>query len=150
MKLYRYMSVREFDKYYRGDTIVGKRSYNARTNSEGVCFLGENVNAMEAYKFLNGIVTEQILVEFEVLDDTLITEAWGVYANPYPTTWLNEIMTVKEMNMPFYNKALLKAKRIAFAKREEEAYIGHDFYEKGNLMHWVDIPKDSVWFSVAL
>lgn len=76
MKFFRYMSEREFALLTAGVEIVGKRRFNARTTSSGVCFLAETVEIFRdghdltvstqwCFKFLHGVVSGDVLVEFE-------------------------------------------------------------------------------------
>lgn len=91
MKVYRYMSLVEMSKLSAGIEIIGKRYFDCRTESAGICFLGENteINSWDEWEhkyttahfdpiqcscFLNGIVSRDgILVEFEI-DKTNIVE----------------------------------------------------------------------------
>lgn len=86
MKLYRYMSMKEFTNLSAGCDLVNKNRFQkCRTGSEGFCFLPENSNGfdpIQALNFLHGIVTNDILVEFEV-DSELVTKSFGYYNNPY-------------------------------------------------------------------
>lgn len=82
MKLYRYMSQKEFNKYLNGKKLVNNFDYTTsnRSGSKGFCFLGEyttfsvNSNREElkftfspskCYDFLTGIVSCDLLIEFE-------------------------------------------------------------------------------------
>ena len=103
MKLYRYMSIEEFIKMCGGIhlTYTGILTENITgllTNSIGFCFLGENttfvVNGMteEGFElgtytytpencewFLGGVVSPDILVEFQATDDIDIFERlWNI------------------------------------------------------------------------
>ena len=96
MKVYRYMSFKEFNTMILGIPVVHKkRAFRARTNSYGFCFLPETTefsvyseysnerhdfsyNAEQCYEFLSGIVSEDILVEFEVLNESILFEGYGV------------------------------------------------------------------------
>ena len=82
MKVFRFMSMREFDKMNAYCPITGKKSFAARTKSTGVCFMSEeDYQPNYAYAFLKGIVSADIVVEFEV-DPSELTESWGIYADP--------------------------------------------------------------------
>ena len=137
MKLYRYMSFNEFNKMNAGITIVGKRSFKARTNSEGICFLGEKTPAETYYteydendlpysvevnytftpedcmRFLCGIVSKDILVEFET-DSTNIRESWGTYSDPYG----EDCMGITEYCTPSYNRDTFIPVRYAIPNNE--------------------------------
>ena len=90
MKLYRYMSVDEFHKAVDlGLPMINKNQFRLnRTNSEGFCFLAEKTlikekvySPEECYWFLKGIVTAQVLVEFDAPRE-LVRESWGIYGDP--------------------------------------------------------------------
>ena len=111
-KFYRYMSLAEMSKLSWGLDIVGKKYFNARTDSEGVCFLSESTlvedgeyssdfSAIDCYRFLQGIVSPDMLVEFEAQVE--LEEACGVYANPFTSDWYDYI-SIKEYNLPIYNR----------------------------------------------
>ena len=111
MKLYRYMSIREFTKMDSFCEIEG-HSHNARTSSEGVCFLGGSTDVdgvqytpENCYAFLEGIVSGDILVEFET--DETVSESTGVYCNP--STW--ETMSIIEYCVPSYSRNTFIPKR---------------------------------------
>lgn len=116
MKFYRYMSMKEFQKMSAGCDIFGKNSFKARTNSEGVCFLGENTlvddrdfSPIQCYIFLNGIVSSDILVEFEAADGVELEEAFGIYADPYGDYY--DCMSITEYNLPMYNRDIMRPVR---------------------------------------
>lgn len=116
MKYYRYMSTKEFSLLCAGCDIKGKSSFKARTNSMGVCFLAEKTEAVTednrlehytpetAFRFLSGIVSEDVLVEFET--ETELSESWGIYADPQ-SPYFDGTMTVTEYNIPFYNRDIM-------------------------------------------
>ena len=103
MKLYRYMSLDEFHKAVDlGLTMVNDtdwhRDRHCKTSSEGFCFLPEDTvftsydsytgegtvhhfTPKQCYLFLSGIVTAQVLVEFEA-PESAVTESGGRYADP--------------------------------------------------------------------
>lgn len=112
MRVYRYMSTREFRDMLAGCDIIG-HSHNARTTSSGVCFLpmvvdytdGEKrraCSARYAYNFMRGIVSDDVLVEFESPKGMLF-DTEGVYANPHTCGWFDRII-VHELCIPSYNR----------------------------------------------
>lgn len=110
MKLYRYMSNNEFQLLTSGMTLVNNNHFkNAKTNSNGFCFLGENIisssgntyTPQQAYSFLSGIVTPDVLVEFEIDDPTILTNGYGVYAEPMG--YWGDCMTIPEYSINEYN-----------------------------------------------
>lgn len=110
MKFYRFMSMKEFNKMSSGNDIIGKKSFEAyRTTSTGVCFLSEQtlckdddhkatINVEKAYDFLYGIVSNDIVVEFESRQE--MTESYGIYASIFGAN----TMIVTEYCVPSYNR----------------------------------------------
>ena len=94
-KFYRYMSSEEFGLMISGVTLERKNNIwkGANTTSDGFCFLSQDtkcvdkrgteytLDPIECYDFLAGIVSKDILVEFEV-DESLLTESIGTYSDP--------------------------------------------------------------------
>ena len=137
MKVYRYMGMVEFNHMLWGADIIGRNSFeNMRTTSDGVCFLTETVegktdfgeeisySAVDAYWFLMGIVSDDVLVEFEVADD-FFNHTYGNYCHaPF-----NDCdMTIGELCTPYYNRDICKPLR----------YCVPDIYRDGNSPHWFD------------
>lgn len=127
MRLYRYMSMKEFEKLSAGCDLVNKNHFQkCRTESEGFCFLSENCNGYDpihALAFLHGIVTEDILIEFEV-DSKFITKSSGLYNDPSHDC---DFIEVVEYCTRSYNRDTFKPLR----------YCLPDFY---NL-------KDTTWYT---
>lgn len=112
MKFYRFMSMKEFNKMSSGVDIVGKKSFEYRTTSTGVCFLSEKIvcrdadnkatiNVEQAYDFLCGIVSDDIVVEFESRQE--MTRSYGVYASIFGSAYF-KTMVVTEYCTPSYNR----------------------------------------------
>ncbi|MBR2588178.1 MAG: hypothetical protein IKD77_03100 [Bacilli bacterium] len=97
MKIYRLMEIEEFIKMSNGMEMKSEygKFTKAKTNSEGFCFIGENVTVnhidgevetvsyKEAIENIFGIMSDfngRILVEFEVADNSEIKERlWRIY-----------------------------------------------------------------------
>ena len=112
MKFYRFMSMKEFNKMSSGNDIIGKKSFKARTTSTGVCFLSEKIlckdddhkatiNVEKAYDFLYGVVSDDIVVEFESRQE--MTESYGIYASIFGSAYF-DTMVVTEYCVPSYNR----------------------------------------------
>lgn len=120
MFLYRYMSMDEFTSMLAGADINGStRCHHCRTESEGVCFLPEIIHAWnnysseeynftpnDAYSFLNGIVSRDVLVAFWVEDISIFRSGYAIYADPYSSGW-DDTISIRELSTPFYNRELL-------------------------------------------
>lgn len=112
MKFYRFMSMKEFNKMEAGVNIIGKKSFKAKTTSTGVCFLSEQticedddhkatIGVEQAYDLLCGIVSDDIVVEFESRQK--MTESYGIYASIFGTAYF-DTMVVTEYCVPSYNR----------------------------------------------
>ena len=103
MKVYRYMSLKEFSKMSAGCDIVGKVFHAAHTTGHGVFFLPETCGyAPERFlDFLSGIVTSDVMVEFEV--NCPYDDSYGTYADPDNWDWYSTI-TVHEVCVEKYNR----------------------------------------------
>lgn len=119
-KVYRFMSFQEFDKLTAGCELVNRSTMpGRRTNSVGFCFLPESVDMgdevwppEECHRFLSGIVSEDVLVEFEVQDDSALEWSWGIYANPYTDDWYDRIC-IDELCCQKYSRDTLRPVRYA-------------------------------------
>ena len=116
MKLYRYMSLKEFSKFSAGCEMINNNHFTKnRTSSNDFCFLtektvisdeGEVLTPSECITFLQGIVTNDVLVEFETTTDFKFNETYGIYINPFSTGW-NDYISIKEISAEVYNKDIL-------------------------------------------
>ena len=82
MKIFRFMSKEEITKFIRGEELIhSEEAFNARTSSIGFCFLNaDEFDVNEAYDFLYGIVSNDIVVKFEV-NESELKKSFGIYAN---------------------------------------------------------------------
>ena len=121
MKVYRFMSNREFHALSMGQIMIPENLFhnNMKTTSKGFCFLPESVilhrkgqdsemPAGQCICFLDGIVSEDVLVEFEA-PDGYFRVANGIYADPY----CDGLMWINELCCDTYSKDLLVPTRYA-------------------------------------
>lgn len=122
-KVYRYMSFNEFEALMNGIQLSNPKIRNWKTtNSCGFCFLAETTafsvrnqdGIVQHYKlraenccFLDGIVSNDVLVEFEVKDNSLLRKGFGVYWNPYYSGY-EQTITIDEYSCHSYNKTMLQ------------------------------------------
>lgn len=134
MKFYRFMSEREFIKMSAGCPMTNNNPHsNRRTASVGFCFLGEkteddngNVYTPEScIEFLSGIVSSDILVEFEGNEDVL-NESYGVYANPMTSDW-DDFITIPEYCTCEYDREMLVPTRYAIPGKRYHEYEWYSF-----------------------
>lgn len=82
MELFRFMSIKEFDKLINGETLKNNTHHKTRTTSIGFCFMKTEDNTPEeAYEFLSGVVSSDLCVVFET--NKKLTKSYGIYASPY-------------------------------------------------------------------
>ena len=114
MKVFRFMSQEEFDKLQNGETLINTDNHkDLNTNSVGFCFMDcEDYSPESAYEFLDGIVSEDIVVQFEV-DESLLTKSGGMYADP-DGEWFLSRMWVDEYCCTSYNNKDFKL--LSYAK----------------------------------
>lgn len=85
MKVFRFMSKIEFEKYRNSFTLKNNKKHDGRTNSVGFCFLSiEDFTPEEAMHFLNGIATFDVCAVFETKEN--LNKTYGVYAKPIKST----------------------------------------------------------------
>lgn len=86
MKVFRFMSQEEFDKYNRGELLCNRKQHTGFTDSIGFCFMNtKDFEAEDAYMFLSGIVSSEVCAIFET--DKKLTKSCGQYADPYGSFW---------------------------------------------------------------
>ena len=84
MKLYRFMSIAECDKFLKGETLVNTTDHSVKRGSastaKGFCFgIGDKEQAKKALRRLRGIVSTDILMVFEPKDIGKFTSCKGRY-----------------------------------------------------------------------
>lgn len=117
MKLLRFMSITELEKFRAGELLENTTNHHAqngnKTDSEGFCFLDyDEHDEQYAYHFLSGVVSTEICAVFEV-DDIVakkgLTKGEGRFATPGGSFF--ESMMVTEYSTKRYsnqNMELLK------------------------------------------
>jgi hypothetical protein len=86
MKVFRFMSTEEFEKYRSGKNLKNKTNHKKQnhrmTTSVGFCFLSlDDFEPEYAYKFLSGIITDDVCVVFEV-DEKKLKQSEARYNKP--------------------------------------------------------------------
>ncbi len=85
MKIFRFMSKKEFEKYKSGEILENKTIHQGRTNSIGFCFFNiDDFRPERAMHFLSGIVAFDICAVFETKKK--LNKTYGVYAKPIKST----------------------------------------------------------------
>lgn len=85
MKIFRFMSNIEFEKYKNNIKLENTKVHEGKTNSVGFCFLNaDDYTPEEAMHFLSGIATFDICAVFETKEK--LKKTYGVYAKPLKST----------------------------------------------------------------
>lgn len=85
MKIFRFMSKNEFEKYRSGEILENKTIHQGRTNSIGFCFFNiDDVRPERAMHFLSGVATLDICAVFET--NKKLNKTKGTYAKLPPST----------------------------------------------------------------
>lgn len=143
MKYYRYMSMVEFFGFLNEEEISPLRTFeNCNTGEkEGMCFLGEETKfdsfgeekifrPEDCLHFLNGLVSVDVLVEFET--NVPIKETWGRYANPFTSGW-DDTVIINEYRVDSYSSKDFKPTRFC---------LPSGYYDNFSLeVKWEDIEK---------
>ena len=113
MKIFRFMTYKEFEKYMNGENLYNNTKHKAKTNSIGFCFFDINDFSPEfAWRFLKGAIFPDICVVFEV-DETLLRKGYGIYSDPNKTLYelmnfIPKMIRVSEYCTENYNKEVFK------------------------------------------
>lgn len=113
MKIFRFMSYKEFEKYMNGENLYNNTKHKAKTNSIGFCFFDINDFSPEfAWRFLKGAIFPDICVVFEV-DETLLRKGYGIYSDPNKILYelmnfIPKMIRVSEYCTENYNKEVFK------------------------------------------
>lgn len=113
MKIFRFMSYKEFEKYMNGENLYNNTKHKAKTNLIGFCFFDINDFSPEfAWRFLKGAIFPDICVVFEV-DETLLRKGYGIYSDPNKTLYelmnfIPKMIRVSEYCTENYNKEVFK------------------------------------------
>lgn len=109
MKVFRFMSNEEFEKYMNGENLYNNTKHKSKTNSIGFCFLDLNDFSPEfAWRFLKGAILPDICAVFEV-DKSLLRKKYGIYSDPNKTLYelinfIPKMIKISEYCTGKYNK----------------------------------------------
>ena len=85
MKIFRFMSNKEFQKYRCSNKLKNNKIHKGKTNSIGFCFLNmEDFTPEKAMHFLSGNVSFDVCAVFET--EKQLNKTYGVYAKPLEMT----------------------------------------------------------------
>lgn len=145
MRIFRFMSNEEFEKYKKGITLKNNKRHEGNTNSIGFCFLDEEEFTPEkAMHFLSGIVTFDICAVFETKEK--LNKTYGVYAKPILKTgnafedlynllsgW-GDKFTANEYCVTEYNKETMK-----LLKYSENIWNQWKPNEEQTKLKWIEV-----------
>lgn len=123
------MSINEFLKLMSGEKLTNTNKFSMnRTDSEGFCFLGEETafqhgydheecqiltyDALSCLQFLKGIVSDEILVEFNPSESAIkkLHEGTGIYSDPQGD--YGDLICITEYSTTEYDKDAFNPNRI--------------------------------------
>lgn len=136
MKIFRFMSYKEFEKYMNGENLYNNTKHKAKTNSIGFCFFDINDFSPEfAWRFLKGAIFPDICVVFEV-DETLLRKGYGIYNDPDKTLYelmnfIPKMIRVSEYCTENYNKEVFKLVKYTTNKL--------DFFKNYKSFEWREV-----------
>lgn len=134
-KYYRYMSFKEFDKVMNNEIIISlsNASIQNNTTSKGLCFLEEETKfypydaepkhieifkPLECYRFLSGIVSNDVLVEF--LSNKKLNKGKGIYSNPCISDFYGSNISINEYWIERYSKKIMVPIRFCLFKENTD------------------------------
>lgn len=145
MKVFRFMSKVEFEKYKHNFNLQNNTKHEGKTNSVGFCFLDiEEFTPEEAMHFLSGIVTFDVCAVFETKQE--LTKTYGVYAKPIESTGnpmedllnifsgFTDRFTANEYCITEYNQETMK-----LLKYSEEIWKQWNPIEEQTKLKWVEV-----------
>lgn len=145
MKLFRFMSNTEFQKYQNGEILKNNTIHEAKTNSVGFCFLDfKDYTPEYALHFLSGIVSFDVCAVFET--EEKINQSYGIYAKPLEETGdplsdliyfikrFNEKITVNEYCTQKYSN-----KNMKLIKYSKEIWNQYGSLNNQQKLKWVEV-----------
>ncbi len=145
MKIFRFMSKEEFEKYKNNFTVKNNKKHKAKTNSIGFCFFNmEEYTPEEAMRFLSGIVSFDVCAIFETKEK--LNKTFGIYAKPIKSTGnpfedllnlfsgFTDKFTANEYCITEYNKKTMK-----LLKYSEEIWKQWNPLEEQLKLKWIEV-----------
>ncbi len=149
VKVFRFMSKEEFEKYRNGEILINTAKHIAKTNSKGFCFLSfEDFTPEEAMHFLSGIVNFEVCAIFET--NTRLTKSYGVYAEPINST-ANTLKDIMSLFQAFYNRFTATEyctteydkKKMKLLKYSENIWEQWRKLEEQGSLKWIEVNKEN-------
>lgn len=112
MKLLRFMSASELDKFRAGELLENTTEHRAKTDAIGFCFIDySEYDEQRAYHFLSGIVSSEIYAMFEIPDKdvkTFMKKGSGTFADPDASfaDFFSSIEVTEYSTKRYHNKAM--------------------------------------------
>lgn len=147
MKVFRFMSKKEFEKFNNGEILENNTKHMAKTASVGFCFFDlKDYKPHEAVHFLSGLVSFDICAVLEV-DKNKLKESWGIYHKPAEpvltgnlfqdilnSLYNDEKFTAKEYCTTEYNSKNFKL--ISFSV---DIWGQYDNVERQKELEWIEV-----------
>ncbi len=113
MKLFRFMSKKEFEKYISGEILVNKTDHNkeknSKTNSMGFCFFNyAHYKPEEIFHSVTGIVNSSMCCIFETDRDNVVKSSGRYSRAKEGSKHIRESFIAKEYCTTKYSKETFK------------------------------------------
>ena len=134
MKIFRFMSSEEFEKYINGEILINNKNHKGQTFSYGFCFLNyDEYSPKDAIKFLSGIVSFNVCAVFETKKK--LHESRGLYHKP--NTYPPEKFVAKEYCTTLYDNQ--KMKLIKYATDIHEKWLKGFSAKENKEFDWKEV-----------
>lgn len=137
MKVFRFMSIKEFEKFNAGDVLYNNTRHNAKTSSVGFCFFDlKDYKPHETIHFLSGIVSFDICAVFET-DRNNLKERYGKYHKP--NTMLIPCMFPSVFYATEYCTTEYSSKNFKLIKFSENIWSQYEIAEEQEELKWIEV-----------
>ena len=147
MKVFRFMSSDEFQKYQNGEKLENNTIHAAKTTAHGFCFLDlEEFDPEYSYHFLSGIVGTGVCAVFETKKK--LKKATGTYAEVIPFEEFIKMSTLEQFENMFNPKSI-KVNEYCTNKYDKASFHlvkycedFHEKYFKNDKWEWKECTKN--------
>ena len=143
MKIFRFMSRAEFEKYKNNEVLKNNTKHVGKTNSVGFCFLNlEDFTPEEAMHFLSGIATFDICAVFETKEK--LNKTFGIYAKPINKTgniaedFMNLLSNLKSFRADEYCTTEYSKEKMKLIKYSEGIWEQWNPIEIQTKLKWIE------------
>ena len=150
MKVFRFMSREEFEKFNAGEVLYNNTRHNAKTSSIGFCFFDlKDYKPHEAIHFLSGLVSFNICAVFEVSKSKL-KQSYGIYHKATEPVIVGNLFM--DILRALYSRECFTAteyctteysnKDFKLIKFSEDIWGQYDTLEKQKELKWMEVDRN--------